>query len=103
MVGLFEDLVWDELKSSIEGVVGGGDMLKLLHEELLVKLPKIGLMCLGIILHGAPRVMLRDACAEGDKEQKRQWVAFIFIAMAVDNQAEATDEAWKFHNLKDNN
>ena len=58
---------------------------------------------LGIILHGIPRVMLRDACTEGDKEQKRQGVAFIFIATAVVNQAEATDEAWKFHNLKDNN
>ena len=103
MVGLFEDLVWDELKGSIEGVVGGGDMLKLIPEELLVKLPKTCLMCLGIILHGVPRVMLRDACTEGDKEQKRQGVAFVFIATAVVNQAKATDEAWKYHNLKNNN
>ena len=58
---------------------------------------------MGIILHGIPRVMLRDACTEGDKEQKRQGGAFVFIATAVVNQAEATDEAWKFHNLKDNN
>ena len=92
--------MWDELKSSIEGIVGGGDMLKLLPEELLVKLPKTYLMCLCI---GIPRVMLRDACIEGDKEQKRQGVVFIFIAMTVVNQAEATDEAWKFHNLKENN
>ena len=103
MVGLFEGLVWDELKSSIEGIVGGGDMLKLLHEKLLVKLPKTSLMCLGIILHGVPRVMLRDACTEDSKEQKRRGVAFIFIATAVVNQAEATDEAWKFYNLKDDN
>lgn len=60
-------------------------------------------MCLGIILHSVPRVMLRDACTEGGKEQKRQGVAFVFIATAVVNQTEATDEAWKFHNLKDNN
>ena len=93
MVGLFEDLVWDELKSSIEGIVGGGDMLKLLSEELLVKLPKTCLMCLGIILHSVPRVTLRDTCIEGDKEQKRQGVAFIFIATEVVNQTEATDEA----------
>ena len=90
--------MWDELKSSIEGIVGGGDMLKLIPEKLLVKLPKTCLMCLGIIL-----VMLRDACTKGDKEQKRQGVAFIFIVTAVVNQAKATDEAWKFHNLKDNN
>ena len=63
--------MWDELKSSIERVVGRGDMLKLLSEELLVKLPKTCLMCLGIILHGVPRVMLKDACTEGDKEQKQ--------------------------------
>ena len=44
--------------------------------------------------------MLRDACTEGDKEQKRQGVAFVFIATAVVNQAEATDEAWRFHNLR---
>ena len=47
--------------------------------------------------------MLRDACTEDDKVQKRQGVAFIFIVTAVVNQAEATDEAWKFHNLKDDN
>ena len=46
MAGLFEDLVWDGLKSSIEGIVGGGNMLKFLPEELLVKLPKTCLMCL---------------------------------------------------------
>lgn len=103
MIGLFEDLVRDELKSSIEGIVGGCDMLKLLSEEQLLKLPKTCLMCLGIILHGVTRVMLRDACTEGDKEQKRQGIAFVFIATAVVNQAEAIDEAWKFHNLKDNN
>ena len=78
MIGLFEDLVWDELKSSIVGIVGGRDMLKLLSEEQLLKLPKTCLMCLGIILYGVPRVMLRDTCTEGDKEQKRQGVAFIF-------------------------
>ena len=44
-----------------------------------------------------------DACTEGDKEQKRQGVAFVFIATAVVNQTETTDEAGKFHNLKDNN
>ena len=44
-------------------------------------------------LHGVPRVMLRDACREDDKVQKRQGVAFIFIVTAVVNQAEATDEA----------
>ena len=70
MIGLFEDLVRDELKSSIEGIVGRRDMLKLLSEEQLVKLPKTYFMCLGIILHGVPRFMLRDACTEGDKEQK---------------------------------
>ena len=63
--------MWDELKSSIERGVGRGDILKLLSEELLVKLPKTCLMCLGIILHGVPRVMLKDACTEGDKEQKQ--------------------------------
>jgi len=89
---LFEDLVWDELKSSIEGIVGGGDMFKLLSEELLVELPKTCLMCLGIILHGVPRVMLRDACTEDDKEQKRQGVAFVFIATVVVNQTETTDK-----------
>lgn len=62
--------MWDELKSSIERVVGRGDMLKLLSEELLVKLPKTCLMCLGIIQYGVPRVMFRDTCTEGDKEQK---------------------------------
>ena len=93
MIGSFEDLVWDELKGSIEGIAGGGDMLKFHPEGLLVKLPKTCLMCLGLILHGMPKVVLRDACIEGDKEQKRQGVAFIFIATAVVNQAEATDEA----------
>ena len=73
--------------------MGRRDMLKLLSEEQLVKLPKTYFMCLGIILHGVPRFMLRDACTEGDKEQKRQGVAFIFIATAVVNQTEATDEA----------
>ena len=82
---------------------GGGDILKLLPEELLVKLPKTYLICLGIIRHGVPRVMLRDACTEGDEEQKREEVAFIFIATVVVNQAEATDEAWRFQNSKDNN
>ena len=91
------------MKSSIEGIVGGGGMLKLLPEELLIKLPKTCLRCLVIILHGVPRVMFRDTCTEGDKEQKRQGVAFIFIATAIVNQTEATDEAWKFYNLKDNN
>ena len=44
---MFEDSVRDELKSSIEGYHGGGgDMLKFLPEELLVKLPKTCLMCL---------------------------------------------------------
>jgi hypothetical protein len=57
---LFEDLVWDELKSSIEGIVGGGDMLKLLPEELLVELPKTCLMCLGIILHS----VCQESCLE---------------------------------------
>ena len=47
--------------------------------------------------------MLRDACTEGDEEQKSQEVAFIFIATVVVNQAEATDEAWRFQNSKDNN
>jgi len=47
--------------------------------------------------------MLRDTCTEGDKEQKRQGVAFVFIATVAVNQAEATDESWMFHNLKDNN
>ena len=103
MIGLFEDLVWDELKSSIVGIVGGRDMLKLLSEEQLLKLPKTCLMCLGIILHGVPRVMLRDTSTEGDQEQKRQGVAFVFIATVVVNQPETTDEAGKFHNLKDNN
>ena len=84
--------MWDELKSSIERVVGRGDMLKLLSEELLVKLPKTCLMCLGIILYGVPRVMFRDTCTEGDKERKRQGVAFIFIATAIVNQTETTDE-----------
>ena len=83
--------------------MGGRDMLKLLSEEQLLKLPKTYLMCLGIILHGVTRVMLRDACTEDSKEQKRRGVAFIFIVTAVVNQAEATDEAWKSHNLKDNN
>ena len=55
---------------------------------------------LAIILHSVPRVMLRDACTEGDKEQKRQGIAFVFIATAVVNQAEAINEAWKFHNLR---
>ena len=34
-----------------------------------------------------------NACTEGDKEQKRQGVAFVFIATAVVNQTETTDEA----------
>lgn len=72
--------------------MGGGDMFKLLSEELLVELPKTCLMCLGIILHGVPRVMLRDACTEDDKEQKRQGVAFVFIATVVVNQTETTDK-----------
>ena len=50
-----------------------------------------------------PKHSYRDACTEGDKEQKRQGVAFVFIATAVVNQTETTDEAGKFHNLKDNN
>jgi hypothetical protein len=57
---LFEDLVWDELKSSIEGIVDGGDMFKFLSEELLVELPKTCLMCLGIILHG----VYQESCLE---------------------------------------
>lgn len=84
-------------------VCGGGDILKLLSEELLVPPPKTYLICLGIIRQGVPRVMLRDACTEGNEEQKRQEVAFIFIATVVVNQAEATDEAWRFQNSKDNN
>jgi len=70
LIGLFEDLVWDELKSSIEGIVGGGGMLKLFPEELLIKLPKTGLMCLGIILYGVRRVMLRDAWTEGVRSKR---------------------------------
>ena len=69
MIGLFEDLVRDELKSSIEGIVGGRDMLKIFSEEQLLKLPKTCLMCLGIILHGV-RVMLRDACTEGVRSKR---------------------------------
>ena len=84
-------------------VCGGGGILKLLSEELLVPPPKTYLICLGIIRQGVPRVMLRDACTEGNEEQKRQEVAFIFIATVVVNQAEATDEAWRFQNSKDNN
>ena len=40
-----------------------------------------------------PKNSYRDACTEGDKEQKRQGVAFVFIATAVVNQTETTDEA----------
>jgi len=58
LIGLFEDLVRDELKSSIEGIVGGRDMLKLLSEEQLLKLPKTCLMCLGIIL------LYQESCLE---------------------------------------
>ena len=70
MIGLFEDLVRDELKSSIEGIVGGRDMLKLLPEELLIKFPQTCLMCLGIILYGVRRVMLRDAWTEGVRSKR---------------------------------
>ena len=70
MIGLFEELVWDELKSSIEGIVGGGDMLKLLPEELLVELPETGLVCLGVVMLGV-RVMLGDAGTEGDEKKER--------------------------------
>ena len=38
--------------------MGRRDMLKLLSEEQLVKLPKTYFMCLGIILHGVPRLRL---------------------------------------------
>jgi len=58
LVGLFKDLAWDELKSSVESIVGGGDMLKHLSEELLVKLSKTCLMCLGIIL------LYQESCLE---------------------------------------
>lgn len=37
-----------------------------------------------------------DACTEGDKEQKRQGVAFVFIATAVVNQTEATERLGRF-------
>ena len=50
-------------------------------------------MGLGIVLHGVPRVMLRDTCTEYDEKKKGQRVALIFVATVVLNQGEAFDEA----------
>ena len=83
--------------------MGGGTYSSSSPKSCLYPPPKTYLICLGIIRQGVPRVMLRDACTEGNEEQKRQEVAFIFIATVVVNQAEATDEAWRFQNSKDNN
>ena len=84
-------------------VCGGGGHTQAPLRRAACPPPKTYLICLGIIRQGVPRVMLRDACTEGNEEQKRQEVAFIFIATVVVNQAEATDEAWRFQNSKDNN
>ena len=50
-------------------------------------------MGLSVVLHGVPRVMLRDTCAEYDEQKKGQRVALIFVATVVLNQGEAFDEA----------
>ena len=50
-------------------------------------------MGLCVVLHGVPRVMLRDTCAEYDEQKKGQRVALIFVATVVLNQGEAFDEA----------
>lgn len=71
------------MQGSIERVVGGGDMLELLPEELLVELPEASLVFLGVVLHGVPRVMLGDAGTEGHEEKEGQWVALVLIATAV--------------------
>ena len=50
-------------------------------------------MGLSVVLHGVPRVMLRDTCAEYGGKKKGQRVALIFVATVVLNQGEAFDEA----------
>ncbi len=90
----------DDLQGSIGRIVGGGDMLELLPEEQLVELPEAGLVCLGLVVLGAPRVVLGNAGTEGNEKKEGQRVALVLIATAVIDQADAADEARKFHNLK---
>ena len=71
------------MQGSIERVVGGGDVLELLPEELLIEFPEAGLVCLGVVLHGVPRIMLGDAGTEGDEKKEGQRVALVLIATVV--------------------
>ena len=71
----------------------GGDVLKLYTEEAQIESFKAVFVGLCVVLHGVPRVMLRDTCAEEDEQKKGQRVALIFVATVVLNQGEAFDEA----------
>ncbi len=75
-------------------------MRELPSEALLVELPEAGLVCLSVVLHGVPRVMLGDAGTEGDEKKEGQRIALVLIATVVVDQAEAA-EAREFRNLKD--
>ena len=66
--------------------------LKWYAEEVQIECFKAISVGLHIVLHGVPRVMLRDTCAEYDKQKKRQRVALIFVATMILNQSEAFDE-----------
>ena len=92
LIGFFEELMGDELHGSIERVMRGGDVLKCYAEEAQIESFKAIFVGLCVVLHGVPRVMLRDTCAEYDEQKKGQRVALIFVATVVLDQGEAFDE-----------
>ncbi len=67
-------------------------MLKCYAEEAKIECFKALFVGLSIVLHGVPRVMLRDTCTEYNEQKKGQRVALIFVATVVLNQGEAFDE-----------
>ena len=90
----------DNLQGSIERIVGGGNMLEFLPGELLVELPEAGLVCLGVVLHGVPKVMLGDVGTEDDEKKEGQRLALVLIITEIVEQPKAGDEARKFHKAK---
>ena len=86
----------------IKGVMRGGDVLKWYAEEAQIEYFKAIFVGLCVVLHGVPRVMIRDTCTEYAEQKKGQRVALIFVATVVLNQGEVFNEAGQFHkSLKD--
>ena len=66
----FKELLGNELHGSIEGIMRGGYVLRWNGRKVYIERFKVIFVSLFVDMHGVPRVMFRDTCAEYDVQKK---------------------------------